>query len=103
MGGTRASRPFFARCLARVPCFPSPLTIRRLRLQNQLIEFATTSQPGRLARKQLPRVRPPVESVMSLSPSLRPTREGPLLMLALALVLTVCMPLYQMFAPEAGD
>ena len=40
---------------------------------------------------------------MSLSPSLRPTREGPLLMLALALVLTVCMPLYQMFAPETGD
>src|SRR5262245_43809222 len=40
---------------------------------------------------------------MSLSPSLRPTREGPLLMLALALVLTICMPLYQMFAAEASD
>jgi hypothetical protein len=37
------------------------------------------------------------------SPSQRPTREGPLLVLALALVLTICVPLYQMFAPQGGE
>jgi hypothetical protein len=40
---------------------------------------------------------------MSLNPSsIRPTREGPLLVLALALVLSLCIPLYQTFAPS-GD
>ena len=39
---------------------------------------------------------------MSLSPSLRPTREGPLLILALTLALSI-YTLCQMFAPEAGD
>lgn len=34
--------------------------------------------------------------------SLRPTREGPLLVLALALVLSVCIPLYQMVAGPGG-
>jgi biopolymer transport protein ExbB/TolQ len=39
---------------------------------------------------------------MSLSPSQRPTREGPLLALALALVCAICLPLYQWTPAEAG-
>ena len=39
----------------------------------------------------------------SLSPSQRPTREGPLLVLALALVLSVCIPLYQTFVPASAE
>ncbi len=37
------------------------------------------------------------------SPSQRPTREGPLLVLALALVLTICVPLYQLVAPQTSE
>ena len=39
----------------------------------------------------------------SPNPSLRPTREGPLLVLALALVLSAYVPLSQLFSPSADE
>ena len=39
----------------------------------------------------------------NLRPSQRPTREGPLLVLAVALVLFVCIPLYQWAASTSDE
>src|SRR5688572_25279181 len=38
-------------------------------------------------------------NLMSFTPSQRPTREWPLLVLALALVLAICVPLWQYYGP----
>src|SRR5262249_39488987 len=39
----------------------------------------------------------------NIRPSHRPTREGPLLVLAIALVCTVCFPLYQWASSEESE
>src|SRR5262249_32202127 len=46
---------------------------------------------------------PQKDSDMPATPSHRPTREGPLLVLALALVCAVCIPLWQMTVGRSGE
>jgi hypothetical protein len=47
--------------------------------------------------------RPHKDPDMPATPSHRPTREGPLLVLALALVCAICIPLWQMTVARSGS
>jgi hypothetical protein len=47
-------------------------------------------------------LRQQANGIMALTPSQRPTREWPLLVLALALVCTICIPLWQWTAGSSG-